>query len=92
MHVGMEGRVGVPCCEEAGAVGVDECDCGGEGWVVIDDVAEVGHRFFAFVQRSGQLRCGEVCSDATGVQRIDDVNGTLPVWQVICDPRHVVCD
>ena len=49
VDVGVEGRVGVPGCEEAGAVGVDECDCGGEGWVVVDDVGEVGHGFFAFV-------------------------------------------
>ena len=49
VDVGVEGRVGVPGGEEAGAVGVDEGDGGGEVWVVVDDVGEVGHGFFAFV-------------------------------------------
>ena len=52
--VGVQGRVGVPGGEEAGGVGVQERERGGERAVVVDEVGQVGHAFVAFVQGRGQ--------------------------------------
>ena len=49
VDVGVEGGVGVPGGEEAGAVGVKEGESGGEVGVVVYYVGEVGHGFVAFV-------------------------------------------
>ena len=69
----MERGVGVPCGEEAGAVGVDEDEGGGEVGVVVDDVGEVGYGFAAFVHG------GREGGGAGGVGGgVDGVDGRLP--------------
>ena len=79
VDVGVEGGIRVPSREEAGAVGVQEGECSGEGVVVVDYVGQVGHAFAAFVEGG--------CEDWVGVQGrggyglggwIDDVKGALP--------------
>lgn len=64
----MEGGVGVPGGEEAGAVGVEEDEGGGEVGVVVDYVGEVGHGFSAFVH-GGRKGC--VRGVGGGVDRVD---------------------
>lgn len=53
----MEGGVGVPGGEEAGVMGVEEGEGGGEGRVVVYYVGEVGHCFMAFVHGGGEAGC-----------------------------------
>ena len=55
VDVGVEGGVGVPGGEEAGAVGVEEGEGGGEVGVVVYYVGEVGHGFVTFVEGGGEV-------------------------------------
>ena len=55
VDVGVEGGVGVPGGEEAGAVGVQEGEGGGEVRVVVYYVGEVGHGFVTFVEGGGEV-------------------------------------
>ena len=52
----MEGGIGVPGEEKAGAVGVQEGDGGGERGVIVNYVSQVGHAFVAFVHGSREDR------------------------------------
>ena len=74
VDVVVERGVGVPGGEEAGAVGVDEGEGGGEVVVVVDEVGEVGHGFAAFVHGG---REGGGCVGGRG-RRVDGVDGCLP--------------
>ncbi len=67
VDVVVEGRVGVPGGEEAGAVGVEECEGRGEGGVVVDYVGEVGHGFAAFVHGGREGGAGGVGGGVHGV-------------------------
>lgn len=73
-YVIVERGVDVPGHEEAGAVGMEEGDGGGEGVVVVDQVGEVGHGLVAFVQRGGELL--GVCDGCFG--GVDGVDCALP--------------
>lgn len=63
----VEGCVGVPGGEEAGAVGVQEDEGGEEVGVVVDYVGQVGHGFPTFVHGG---REGVVCGVGGGVDRV----------------------
>ena len=73
IDVGMQGSVGVPGRQEAGAVGVHECHYGREGGVVVDDIGQVGHGFVALVHRGGECDVG---GGKDG--RVDGVDCALP--------------
>ena len=77
VDVGVEGGVGVPGGEEAGAVGVEEGEGGGEGRVVVYYVGEVGHGFVAFVEGGGEVGCGEGVGGG-----VDGVDCCLPTEEV----------
>lgn len=64
----------MPGHEEAGAVGVEEGDCGGEVVVVVDHVGEVGHGLVAFVEGGGE----GVGVGARFLGGVDDVDCSLP--------------
>ena len=72
VDVGVQGGIGVPGGEEAGAVGVQEGEGGGEVGVIVNYVGEVGHGFVAFVEGGG-----EVVGDSIG-GRVDGVYCCLP--------------
>ena len=62
----MEWGVGVPGGEEAGAMGVEEGEGGGERRVIVYYVGEVGHCFVAFVHGGCEAGC-EVVHGVYGV-------------------------
>ena len=55
VDVGVQGSVGVPGGEEAGAVGVQEGERRGQMGVVVYYIGEVGHGFVAFVEGGGEV-------------------------------------
>ena len=57
----------MPCFEETGSVGVQECKRGGEGGVVVDEEGEVRRGFVGEVEGGGE---GGVRSGGGGVDGI----------------------
>ena len=83
VDVVVERRVSVPGGEEAGAVGVEEDEGGGQVGVVIDDVGEVGHGFSAFVHGAR-----ESCVGGVGGGGVDAVDGRLPAVLKLYISKH----
>lgn len=77
----------MPGAGPAGAVGVEENVDVREGFVVVDDVGEVGHCFAGFVDR------GAVAGWGSGVGgQVDDVDYALPGGELGVDPAGVFAE
>ena len=103
VDVVVERGVGVPGGEEAGAVGVEEDEGGGEAGVVVDDVGEVGHGFAAFVHggreggggvvAGGGINGVDCCLPAV-VESLAKAMHGMEVWlcvlgQLLCYPVRI---
>lgn len=64
----------MPGHEEAGAVGMEESDCGRKVVIMINQIREVGHRFVALVE--GGIEFMFVCFGF--IRGVDNINRTLP--------------